>query len=73
MGHFEGDDVTALATAPAPTRAGGPTSLNHIFCCEPDIALCGADISGDEIVDYDDADCVVCLDLEDKTCPRCGQ
>jgi hypothetical protein len=71
MGHFEGDDVTALATAPAPTRTGGPTSLNHIFCCDPDTALCGADVSDDELVD--EADCAVCLDLEDLPCPTCGE
>lgn len=65
--------MSSLATAPAPSRTGGPTSINHVFCCDPDTALCGVDISNDEIVDYDDADCVVCLDLEDAACPHCGE
>lgn len=63
--------MTVLTTAPAPTRTGGTADLNHVFCCEPDIALCGADVSDDDIVD--EADCVVCLDLEEQPCPTCGQ
>lgn len=65
--------MDAAATLPAQARTSGPTNINHIFCCDPDTALCGADISGDEIVDYDEADCVVCLDLEHQTCPLCGE
>lgn len=65
--------MTAPIVAPAPTRTGGSTDLNHIYCCDPDIALCGADVSAHPIVDLDDADCVVCLDLEEQPCPTCGQ
>lgn len=65
--------MTALTTLPAPTRTGAPADLNHIFCCNPNITLCGVDSSEAEIVDYVEADCVVCLDLEDQTCPTCGQ
>jgi len=61
------------ATVAARSGNNSTTDLNHVFCCIPDLALCGVDISGDEIVDYDEADCIVCLDLEDQTRPVCGE
>ena len=64
-----------IQLAPVPASTGsGVNDLNHIYCCTPDVALCGTDISGDEDVDYDEANCVVCVDLEntDAPCPRCG-
>ncbi|WP_435597065.1 hypothetical protein [Streptomyces anulatus] len=60
-------------TAPAGTGSAAPPDLNHIYCCNPDLALCGADVSTHPIVGIDDADCVVCLDLEDEACPDCGE
>lgn len=50
-------------------------TLNHYFCgaCDPEgtIAFCGTLLkSGDEWVEEDEIDCVVCLDIYD--CPRCG-
>lgn len=60
-----------LATTPAATSIGGP-GLTHFFCCDPDRALCGRDISGDREDDVAEVDCVVCLDLEDGPCsPTC--
>jgi hypothetical protein len=47
----------------------GSDELNHIYCCDPDIALCGTDISADNEVDLDVANCVVCLDLEAAALP----
>jgi hypothetical protein len=47
-------------------------AINHIYCCDPDTALCGVDVSKHPVVDLDDADCAVCLDLEDQPCPTCG-
>lgn len=67
--------MTAAALAVEPTITGSADDLNHVYCCDPDVALCGTDISGDEEVEYDTANCVVCLDLEDAavacspTCP----
>lgn len=60
-------------TAPSPTKAAGATDINHIYCCDSDTALCGANVSGQPEVDLDDADCIVCLDLEDDICPNCGE
>ncbi len=45
--------------------------LNHIVCCNPDLALCGADASDAEWGDIDveePDDCVVCRDLEGGSC-----
>lgn len=62
-----------LPNTEARQASSDDADLNHIYCCDHDRALCGADVSGDPEVDIDDADCIVCLDLEDATCPRCGE
>lgn len=55
-------------------RVGATSSeLNHFFCCDPDRAICGADVSDQACVSTDEVDCVVCLDLEDFICPFCGE
>ncbi|MFH8867153.1 hypothetical protein [Streptomyces griseus] len=64
-----GQTGTALAEA----DSAAPPDLNHIYCCNPDLALCGTDLSTHPIVGIDDADCVVCLDLEDDECADCGE
>lgn len=65
---------------PAPTAGdtGMDDELDHIYCCDPDRALCGRDISGveeEECEEWscDDHPCVVCEDLEGRPCERCGQ
>ena len=58
-----------------PFTCGDP-DIEHYCCdCSPDIALCGADLEGAEFLEIEDSpdDCVVCVDLKDKTCPRCGE
>lgn len=57
------------APVPAPARTSAGDELDHIYCCDPDLALCGTDISGHEDNDADGT-CVVCLDLEFAPC-RC--
>lgn len=57
------------------STAGDDDDLDHLWCCDHDLALCGADISDAE--DWTSLDempnvCVVCLDLADTICPRCG-
>lgn len=64
-----------MTTTPAPTA--DTTDLNdrttHVICCNPDRALCGHDVSDEpEVPDGTGHDCIVCLDLEEQTCPRCG-
>lgn len=53
------------------------TSMTHVCCdfCFPDdrvpgIALCGKVVTSLSI--SSDIECVVCLDLEDTPCARCG-
>lgn len=49
--------------------------LDHIYCCDPDLALCGADIEGvtEETWDTEPANpCIVCEDLVGKPCRICG-
>jgi hypothetical protein len=56
----------------------GDDLLDHIWCCDPDRALCGADLSGVEEVDSirPDRACVVCLDIDRQpgpVCPLCHE
>ncbi len=39
--------------------ASGDGSYCHLWCCDPDVALCGADISGEE--ECDDPGHVICV------------
>lgn len=39
----------------------------HWWCCDPDIALCGADISKDESWDEDE------IDTLENPCPKCEE
>lgn len=49
--------------------------LDHWWCCNPDIALCGTDVSTakeKEINPDSPLTCVVCQDLYDAPCSLCG-
>lgn len=68
--------TSAPALAPAPVEwrpAPLDPKLTHLFCCDPDLSLCGLDLS---LTPYGmspgEEQCVVCVDLEDAVCPRCG-
>lgn len=63
------------AVAPTPAATITSDDLNHLYCpCDPDTAVCGIDISGHAEGDFEEADCVVCADLEETNapCARCG-
>lgn len=45
---------------------------DHLYCCDPDRAICGVDLSAaDEVEDLPNL-CVVCDDLDALPCPHCG-
>lgn len=57
--------MTVLAeTRPAERLTTGPGDVDHWSCCDPDVALCGFDIT-----DYDE----VSNDEMDDTCPLCAE
>lgn len=67
------------AVSPAPDLADTSTDdddLNHYFCsCSPYKGLCGADLTGLDIIDLDEGiehDCIVCVHMEEQACERCG-
>ncbi|MEU3160028.1 hypothetical protein ABZ753_21595 [Streptomyces griseoincarnatus] len=61
------------ALAPVTETTDIDNETTHVFCCDPDRALCGHDVSNDpEVPNPTPNDCVVCLDLEEQPCPRCG-
>lgn len=67
--------MTTLAPEPTTVVAdsGAPVITHWVCDCDPDTALCGVDVAGEEWMgDDEDVTCVVCLDLEDVDCPRCG-
>lgn len=59
-------------------RPNGPSDrvsddLTHVHCCEPYRALCGADLHEAVIVEpEEETTCVVCADLDEQPCPKCG-
>jgi hypothetical protein len=64
--------TTATTPAPAETTCTSDV-IAHVYCCDPDTALCGHDIRDmPEVVGPTPNDCIVCLDLHDQPCPRCG-
>ena len=65
---------TATLLTPTVTDAGRD-GLVHAWCeCTPDVALCGADLTGlPYVTSWDPADaCVVCNELLRTFCARCG-
>lgn len=46
--------------------------LDHAYCCDPDLSLCGVDMNGWKfIASFDPAKlCIVCEHIE--LCPKCG-
>ncbi|MET7938180.1 hypothetical protein [Streptomyces sp. NPDC005322] len=67
---------------PTPTPAEGVGSadddeLDHVYCCDPDRGLCGADLSdvADVVDNWDNGDadvCRVCVELERGGVPCCA-
>jgi hypothetical protein len=60
---------------PGTALPGDDDARRHIWCCVPEVALCGADLSGAE--DDDDEDepvCTLCAiaDAEGMACPVTG-
>ncbi|MFD5081886.1 hypothetical protein ACFWOG_04490 [Kitasatospora sp. NPDC058406] len=51
-------------TLPQPTtNTTGNNDLNHVYCCSPNTALCGTDITDARDDDTADITCIVCADL----------
>lgn len=67
--------MSVLETRPGPEgRTKADPDDNHLHCCDPDVSLCGLDISGTDLVDAPDDDvvCLVCLGLKQHPCgPGC--
>lgn len=60
-----------LAFAEAATHATtGGLDVNHVYCCDPDVGLCGEDISAiPDRWDHAVPVCVVCEDLDEAGAP----
>lgn len=64
--------MLAPALTPDTDTTGLDSETVHVYCCNPDLALCGYDISDTpEVPSGVGHDCIVCLDLELQPCPIC--
>lgn len=63
-------------TSPVPSRDDdGGDGLTHLWCCDENVAHCGANISDSRPLSTGEViagspECVVCDDLDDNPCPR---
>lgn len=49
------------------------TDLIHSVCeCDENVALCGLDMTGHDWLPEGTTTCVVCYDLDELPCSRCG-
>ena len=67
-----------MTTKTAPTVEETTTNdeeLDHYYCsCDDTHALCGTSTIGMEIVEeFTGTLCIVCDDMADQPCPRCGE
>lgn len=75
LDHQEVGMSTQVETVPTSTDSDDD-ELIHVSCkCDPDVALCGADLTGCPMIGWDDyptpKDCLVCGELDELPCPRC--
>lgn len=64
------------SAAPQPNTGDSQPEPYHYFCCDPNKALCGEDLTEDPEIEYDANKhqlCVVCDDLDNYTCKECGE
>lgn len=46
--------------------------IDHIYCCNPDLALCGKDVTGEPMTDHDRDNgkfCELCVSFEELDLP----
>ncbi|WP_157856901.1 hypothetical protein [Streptomyces sp. PRh5] len=62
------------AVAPTATATRRTETIAHYYCCDPNRALCGLDLSGMPPAGDGEQDCVVCTDLDaaNAGCPICA-
>jgi hypothetical protein len=65
--------VTSPKTEPSTQDILDDSDIVHFVCnCDEDTALCGIDVSEADETDSLEDTCVVCVDLNEFPCPRCG-
>lgn len=63
--------MTAPAVASHTSLTGNPDDVDHIYCCDPNLAMCGLDLTGVAEGPEFDAACPLCGLAEDtgQGCP----
>ena len=66
--------MTDTKTAPKKPDTTAGDDLDHMYCCDENLALCGTDVTDHPVIDLSTSPklCIVCIDLEWATCERCG-
>lgn len=64
---------TALSLAPTSGKTDAGDDLDHYYCCDINLSLCGLDIAELGLAEFDGQLCVVCDDLVEAACanPKC--
>jgi hypothetical protein len=62
---------TAVLERPRPTPPVAGADPIHLFCCDEDIAMCGADLTDQDVQERDDDTpvCPMCALVEDEGLP----
>lgn len=60
-------------TQERPLASTHDDSVDHLFCCDIDLSLCGLDISNQVFIEDPNNGnlCLVCDDLIEVECPNC--
>jgi len=63
---------TKIKPRPADSDIGSNDDMDHYFCCDENLALCGTDVTGMPFGRTAGFMCVVCEELRYQPCERCG-
>lgn len=66
--------MTAPSVAPHTTRSANPDDVDHLYCCDPNLSMCGLDLTGVPEGPEFDAVCPLCGLAGDtrQGCPEPG-
>jgi hypothetical protein len=67
--------VIVTETRPRPqVAASADDDIIHTVCCDPDLAMCGEDVTGADWVYNPDRDCALCkiVEVSGLPCPVTG-
>jgi hypothetical protein len=61
----------SVETLPRPTVTRAPDSVTHLYCCDPNLAFCGLDITDEPYGCGGEAMCPLCVLVDGGDGPEC--